>query len=132
MTKQLCTLQQRLQLVIAIGLLLISGVLPAAEPVQSISMTLGDYTFSPDHLEVNAGTPVALTLTNIDSITPHNFILQDETGGLDIDIDIRAGKSTTIEFTPDVAGNYTFHCSKKLLFMKSHQEKGMHGTLIVK
>ncbi len=132
MNHQPNTLQQRLQLITAIALLLISGLLTAAEPVQSISMTLGDYTFSPAHLEVNAGTPVALTLTNVDSITPHNFILQDETGGLDIDIDIRAGKSTTIEFNPDVAGSYTFYCSKKLPFMKSHREKGMHGTLIVK
>ena len=103
----------------------------AREQVQEITMMLGDYHFIPDTFTVNAGQPVRLTLTNTDRITPHNFIMKDEAAGLNIDTNVSAGKTTTLEFTPAAAGSYTFYCSKKLPFMKSHKEKGMEGTLIV-
>ncbi len=104
----------------------------ARDPAQEITLTLGDYRFTPDTVEVMAGQPVILTLTNTDGITPHNFILDDEAAGLEIDTGVYAGKSATIEFTPATPGSYTFYCSKKLPFMKSHRQKGMEGTLIVK
>ena len=104
----------------------------ASDSTQVITLTLGDYHFTPDRIEVTAGQPVQLTLTNTDTITPHNFIMQDEAAGLDIDIDVSAGKTATVEFTPVIPGDYSFYCSKKLPFMKSHQEKGMEGTLTVK
>ena len=104
----------------------------ASEPTQAVTLTLGDYQFTPDIFEITAGQPVRLTLTNTDTITPHNFIMKDEAAGLNIDIDVSAGKTSTIEFTPTTPGSYTFYCSKKLPFMKSHQEKGMEGTLTVK
>jgi plastocyanin len=104
----------------------------ASEPAQAITLTLGDYHFTPAIIEVTAGQPVQLTLTNTDTITPHNFIMKDAAAGLDIDIDVSARKTLTVEFTPSIPGSYTFYCSKKLPFMKSHQEKGMEGTLTVK
>ena len=114
------------------ALILIPACPAVAGEQQEFTLTLGDYHFSPDTIEVAAGQPVKLTLTNTDTITPHNFILKDETTGLNIDTDVSAGKTTAVEFTPTTPGSYTFYCSKKLLFMKSHQEKGMQGTLIVK
>jgi len=104
----------------------------ASEPTQVITLTLGDYHFTPDLIEVTAGQPVRLTLTNSDTITPHNFIMKDEAAGLNIETNVSAGKTSIIEFTPTTPGSYTFYCSKKLPFMKSHQEKGMEGTLTVK
>ena len=104
----------------------------ASEPSQAVTLTLGDYRFTPDTIEVTAGQPVRLTLTNVDTITPHNFIMKDEAAGLNIDTSVSAGKTTTVEFTPTTPGSYTFYCSKKLPFMKSHQEKGMEGILTVK
>ena len=98
---------------------------------QEISLSLGDYHFTPDSLEVQAGRPVVLTLTNTDTLTPHNFTLQDAATGLDIDTDISAGSTSVIEFTPVKPGTYTFFCNKKLLFMKSHRERGMEGILRV-
>jgi len=98
---------------------------------QAISLSLGDYHFTPDSLEVQAGRPVVLTLTNTDTLTPHNFTLQDAATGLDIDIEVSAGSTSVIEFTPVKPGTYTFFCNKKLLFMKSHRERGMEGTLRV-
>jgi len=104
----------------------------AQQQTHEVTLILGDYQFVPDTFEVSTGQPVRLTLTNTDRITPHNFILEDEAAGLNIDINVSAGKTTTVEFTPTTPGSYTFYCSKKLPFMKSHQEKGMEGTLIVK
>lgn len=95
-------------------------------------MTLADHRFTPDRLEVRVGQPVALTLVNRDRITPHNITLLNKAAGLDIDTDVPAGTSVTVEFTPSAAGTYTFYCDKKLPFLKSHREQGMEGTLIVR
>jgi plastocyanin len=99
---------------------------------QEFTLILADHRFSPDRIEVQAGRPVILTLVNEDSITPHNIILLDKGAGLDIDTDVPARTSATIEFTPVAAGTYTFYCDKKLPFLKSHREQGMEGTLIVR
>jgi len=120
-------------IVIAAGLALAMPSAVRAEQVpQPIALTLGDYAFSPAQIEVVADRPVVLTLTNTDAITPHNFTLQDTDAGLDIDTDVGAGTSVVIEFTPRAAGSYRFYCNKKLPFMKSHQARGMEGTLTVK
>ena len=103
----------------------------ALELPRAITLTLGDYAFSPAHIEVTAGTPVTLTLTNEDTITPHNFTLQNTQAGLNVDVDVGAGRSVVVEFTPRVVGTYRFHCDKKLPFLKSHLARGMEGTLTV-
>jgi plastocyanin len=113
-----------------VALALPGAILAQAIP-EAVTLTLGDYAFSPAHIEVAAGTPVILTLTNKDVITPHNFTLQNTQAGLDIDTDVGAGRSVVVEFTPRVAGTYRFHCNKKLPFMKSHLARGMEGTLTV-
>jgi len=113
---------------LALGL---CGGVRAQQMPQAVAVTLGDYAFSPAHIEVTAGQPVSLTLTNTDAITPHNFTLQDTDAGLDISSGVGAGKSVLVEFTPRVPGTYTFYCNKKLPFMKSHREHGMEGTLTV-
>jgi plastocyanin len=99
---------------------------------QTVTLTLGDYRFDPDSIEVRSGQPVVLTLINKDGVTPHNFTLQDTAAGLDIDTGVSAGSTSTVTFTPEKPGTYTFYCSKKLPFMKSHRARGMEGTLIVR
>ncbi|TCK17505.1 plastocyanin [Thiogranum longum] len=99
---------------------------------QAVTLTLGDYRFDPDSIEVQSSQPVILTLINKDGITPHNFTLQDTAAGLDIDINVSAGSTSMVEFTPEKPGTYTFYCAKKLPFMKSHRARGMEGTLIVR
>ena len=108
-----------------------TAVTRGQESPQAISLSLGDYHFTPDTLEVQAGRPVLLTLTNTDTLTPHNFTLQEAAAGLDIDADVSAGSTSVVRFTPVKPGSYTFFCNKKLLFMKSHRERGMEGTLRV-
>jgi len=108
-----------------------TAVTRGQESPQAISLSLGDYHFTPDTLEVQAGRPVVLTLTNTDTLTPHNFTLQVAAAGLDIDTNVSAGSTSVVRFTPVKPGSYTFFCNKKLLFMKSHRERGMEGILRV-
>ena len=99
---------------------------------QTVTLTLGDYRYDPDGIEARSGQPVVLTLINKDGVTPHSFTLQDTAAGLDIDTSVSAGSTSTVTFTPEKPGTYTFYCSKKLPFMKSHRARGMEGTLIVR
>ncbi|NIR31261.1 MAG: cupredoxin domain-containing protein [Gammaproteobacteria bacterium] len=100
-----------------------------AQQPQALTVVLADYRFDPDTIEVVAGRPVVLTLVNEDWLTPHNLTLRG--GGLDIEVDVSGGTTTTITFVPRSPGTYTFYCDKKLLFLESHRDKGMEGTLVV-
>jgi heme/copper-type cytochrome/quinol oxidase subunit 2 len=93
---------------------------------------LDSYSYSPNHLIVHAGKPVELTLTSETTITPHNFVLKEPAAGLTVEQDVGAGKSMTVRFTPAQPGTFVFYCDKKLLFFKSHREKGMEGRLEVR
>ena len=99
---------------------------------QKFTIHLGDYRFHPDAVEVVAGRPVELTLVNDDKITPHNFTLKDPGAGMDLSANVSAGNSATLSFTPQTPGSYVFYCNKKLLFLKSHRERGMEGKLTVR
>jgi len=100
--------------------------------VQRATVILDSYSYTPNHLIVQAGKPVELVLTSITSITPHNFVLKDEAAGLSIERDVSAGKTVTVQFTPTKPGVHAFFCDKKLLFLPSHREKGMEGKLEVR
>ena len=103
-----------------------------ADGMQRATIILDSYSYTPQHLIVQAGKPVELLLTSITTITPHNFVLWDEAAGLFIERDVSAGKTVTVQFTPTKPGTYSFYCDKKLLFLPSHREKGMEGTLEVR
>lgn len=101
---------------------------PGADGVQRATITLDSYSYSPDHLIVQAGKPVELTLTSVTTITPHNFIIKE----LAVEQDVGAGETVTVRFTPMQPGTLPFYCDKKLLFLPSHREKGMEGRLEVR
>jgi plastocyanin len=103
-----------------------------SDGVQHGNMALDSYSYAPNHLVVQAGVPVELTLTSLTRITPHNFVLKDQAAGLSVSEDVSAGKTKTIRFTAIVPGTYVFYCDKKLLFFASHREKGMEGRLEVR
>jgi hypothetical protein len=46
--------------------------------------------------------------------------------------EIPAGETVTVRFTPMVTGSFSIYCDKKLLFFKSHREKGMEAVLEVR
>ena len=104
----------------------------AADGVQRATVTLDSYSYSPNHLIVEAGKPVELTLTSVTTITPHNFIIKDPAGSLFVEQDVSAGKTVTITFTPTQPGIFPIYCDKRLWPMPSHRDKGMEGTLEVR
>ncbi|MGM0593485.1 MAG: cupredoxin domain-containing protein [Pseudomonadota bacterium] len=103
----------------------------AAEPVRTVSITMGDYAYMPETIRVHAGETITLNFTNNDSITPHNFILKHKDYGLDVELDVAAGEDESVTITPTTPGRYSYYCDKQLLFFKSHRERGMEGTLLV-
>ena len=100
--------------------------------VQKIEVDLGDYRFTPDKISIVAGKPVELVLTNRDTFTPHSFVLTAPEAGMDMKVNVSAGKSASVSLGSSVPGTYTFFCDNKLLFLKSHRERGMEGELVVK
>jgi len=132
-------------LAFGIGLLILLPVIDyaAADPfavevplstdgVQRASVESDSYSFIPGHLVVKAGKPVELTFKSVTWLVPHNLVIDDPRSGLTIREEIPAGGSVTVKFTPAVAGTFAIYCDKKLLFFKSHREKGMEGTLEVR
>jgi len=98
---------------------------------KEIEVTLGNYHYMPKNIQLVIDQPVVIRLINVDSFTPHNFTLKDANNGLDVDVDIPAGETVDVNLMPLVTGSYIFYCSNKLLWMDSHREKGMEGTLTV-
>ena len=104
---------------------------PDTDGVQRVTMTVDSHFYKPDHLVVRAGVPVELILISRTTFTPHNFVLKEPNAGMDINKEIGAGETVKVRFTPTKAGVFTFFCDKKLLFFKSHRDKGMEGILKV-
>jgi heme/copper-type cytochrome/quinol oxidase subunit 2 len=104
----------------------------AADGVQRATVTLDSYSYTPDHLIVEAGKPVELTLTSVTTIIPHNFIIKDPAGSLSVEQDVSAGKTVTLTFTPTQTGTFPIYCDKRLWPLPSHRDKGMEGKLEVR
>ena len=104
----------------------------AADGVQRATVILDSYLYSPNHLIVEAGKPVELTLTSVTTLIPHNFIIKDPAGRLSVEQDVSAGKTVTITFTPTQPGTFPIYCDKRLWPLPSHRDKGMEGTLEVR
>ena len=104
----------------------------ASDGVQRATVTLDSYSYTPNHLIVEAGKPVELTLTSVTTIIPHNFIIKDPAGSLFVEQDVSAGKTVTIIFTPTQPGTFPIYCDKRLWPLPSHRDKGMEGKLEVR
>jgi plastocyanin domain-containing protein len=83
-------------------------------------------------LIVKENVPVELIFKSSSWIVPHNFVLKSPDAGLEIEKETPPGETVTVRFTPMRAGVFKFVCSKKLLFLDSHADMGMGGTLEVR
>ena len=117
----------RLFAILLIGL----PVVALAGEATTIEVKLDSYTFKPDKITVKAGQPVTLKVANEASFLPHNLVIKAPDAGIDVRIDVGAGKTGEATFTPTKAGSYPMVCDKAPPIGKSHKEKGMHGLLIV-
>jgi plastocyanin len=73
---------------------------------------------------------VELSVTRESGMTPHDFVIKAPEAGINVVVSLDT-KPQLVKFTPTKAGKYPFVCTKKLIFMKSHKDKGMEGTLEV-
>ena len=109
---------------------LLAAPVYAAE-TRVIDVELGSYFIKPEKISVKVGEPVTLKLTNSASVVPHDLKIVAPGAGIDVKVDVAAGKTASVSFTPTKAGTYEMVCGKKLMFFASHKEKGMHGVLEV-
>ena len=107
-------------------------VQPSEDGVYRAEVVADSYSYTPKDLVVAAGRPVELTLKSVTIIVPHNFLIKAPEIGVEINQEVPAGKTVTVRFTPMHPGKVKFYCDKKLLFFKSHEAKGMVGTLEVR
>ncbi|WP_447983860.1 cupredoxin domain-containing protein [Nitrospira sp. Nam74] len=109
-----------------------SVIQPDDQGVQRATIVMDSYSYSPNELSVQAGKPVELVLHNDATFIPHTFVIADPASGLHVHVEVSAGESKTVRFTPTTQGTVPFYCDKKLLFLKSHRERGQEGRLEVR
>lgn len=100
------------------------------EGIQRIEVLATEYAFDPNYIVVKVNLPVEIKIGKEPSIVPHNFVLKAPEAGIDI-LESLSTKPKVIRFTPAKPGEYPFYCDKKLLFFKSHRDRGMEGILEV-
>lgn len=94
----------------------------APEQVRSFDMTAKKWSFEPGAITVNKGDKVRLSITSVD--VAHGFSLPD----FGVNASLKPNETTTVEFTADKTGTFSFFCS--VFCGAGHSE--MNGTLIVK
>jgi plastocyanin len=85
----------------------------------ALAMELDDQYFAPTFVEAPAGGTVALTLTNEGDL-PHTFTIDEA----DVDEEVAAGASTTVEVTLPENGSLRYYC-------RFHVAGGMQGAFVV-
>ncbi|MFA4828745.1 MAG: hypothetical protein WC855_04395 [Thermodesulfovibrionales bacterium] len=98
--------------------------------IQRTEIIGGEYFFEPYHIIVKINVPVELTVRKKPGIVPHDIIVNAPEAGINFKEDL-SKEPKVIKFTPKKTGQYPVYCSKKLLFFKSHKERGMEGLLEV-
>jgi uncharacterized cupredoxin-like copper-binding protein len=125
---------------IAVTLTLISTFAVAARAQPSptvINVQLSNYKFAPMTIDLRAGEPYVLHLTNAGG-TSHDFSAKAffqtvslapngtakvRNGSVDVD----GGESVDVAFVPHTPGTYEMHCSHFL-----HSMLGMKGEIVVR
>nr|WP_260463914.1 quinol oxidase [Burkholderia sp. Bp8963] len=98
--------------------------------VQRVAIVGGSYFFRPDHVIVKAGVPVELTVSAEPGLVPHSFVIDAPQAGVAVRTELRTTPKT-LRFTPTQRGRFAYYCTHRLLFFKSHRERGMEGVLEV-
>lgn len=102
----------------------------AAEP-QVINVKLDSFKIIPNQITVKAGQPVTLKVKNDAWFISHDLVVKAPDAGIDIKVNLGGGDSGEATFTPTKPGTYKMYCDKKSPGGETHDDKGMHGTLVV-
>ena len=120
---------------------------PTPPPTLSLTLLATDIAYDKDRIEVMAGQPVRIMLSN-EGALEHDFSImeiphvgevmaeemEEEMGHdmnemeMDPEVHVAApiGGRSSVEFTPSTPGEYEFFCT-----VAGHKEAGMKGTLVV-
>ena len=98
--------------------------------VQHVNITGGGYFFDPNHVVVKANVPVELAVKKEKGYVPHDIVVRAPQAGIDFSVELKETPQV-VRFTPTKPGKYEMMCDKKLLFFKSHKDRGMDGVIEV-
>ncbi|KWE73215.1 quinol oxidase [Burkholderia ubonensis] len=101
-----------------------------ADGVQRVAIVGGSYFFHPGHVIVKARVPVELMVSKEAGLTPHSFAIDAPQAGIAVRTELST-EPRTFRFTPMQAGRFAYYCTHRLLFLKSHRDRGMEGVLEV-
>jgi uncharacterized cupredoxin-like copper-binding protein len=116
---------------------------PRPQEVQSVTITMTEYQYAPEHIELRKNRPVELRLVNKGKVL-HEFVTDalldtpvDVEGqgviavarGLE-ELEIPAGATVVLRFTPKKAGTFGLGCDAE--DPVSHHESGMKGSLTIR
>lgn len=93
----------------------------ADEGKQVIKITAKKFEYAPNIITLKKGVPVVLEFTSLDRL--HGFTCPS----LGIRSDVYPGKVTKVEFVPEKAGEFPFHCDN---FCGTGHDK-MTGKIVV-
>ena len=102
-----------------------------ADGVQRAEVTGGEYYFYPKYIVVKVNKPVELTVKKTPGFVPHDIVVNSPGAGIDFKVDLDSKKPALVKFTPTKTGKYPMYCDKKVLWFKSHRDRGMEGTIEV-
>lgn len=105
-------------------------VLVDADGVQRVAIVGGSYFFRPKHVIVRAHVPVELTVSAEPGLVPHSFEIDAPQAGIAVHTELGTTPKT-FRFTPTQPGRFAYYCTHRLLFFRSHRERGMEGVLDV-
>lgn len=101
-----------------------------SDGVQRVRIVGGDYFFKPYRVVVKVNVPVEFSVSREAGSLPHTLVIEAPQAGMTVDEDLST-EVKKITFTPTAPGTYPFYCRNKLLFFKSHRERGQEGILEV-
>jgi plastocyanin len=98
--------------------------------IQRVEILGGGYFYDPNYVIVKVNVPVEITVKKEAGFVPHDFVIKAPEAGINVQ-ELIEDKPKVVKFTPTMVGTYPFYCSKKMIFMSSHRDKGMKGVLEV-
>ncbi len=98
--------------------------------IQRVDIVGGDYYFDPNYIIVKVNVPVEFHVKKTSGVVPHDIVMDEAEAGI-LFKEKLSSEPKVIRFTPKKTGVFPIYCSKKLLFFKSHRDRGMEGVLEV-
>lgn len=106
-----------------------AGAADAAADAQRVTIVGGSCFFRPERIVVRADRPLELSVSMESGLVPHRFVLEAADGRTLADVELsEQPQILRLELS---RGEYAYHCPNRLLFLKSHRERGMAGVLVV-